>query len=581
MEPSVSVRFAGDGEGDAPLVVPESVIRQFKYFTQVMDGEFQEGQERQVCIEKISRPIGEVVLQQELDIVDSLTKGNLLDALIALDYLQFDIDQIFTKGSNQSLLCASIARCVVVEGWLADHQLATCLLDSFARYPFIARFIHCHPDICAALRQSLRKKTDVIREQWRRRERGEVQDDSIKAAVSLVASLGDAMSYDAMDMSRHELAQFLTNATGSTSLSAAQAAVFESDEFSSSSTATVRPFADGRGGAITCMGFSVIVVGLPPPYSPCASSNLPANAIRGGDAKLTEVAGWHAHIQPVVTAVEGESAVSCYAPYGSLEVSGANGDSDATHPAAQLHDSRTLMDMYKIRMGEGAPAGVSSFGVKLVGAYTALYGNDRIISADALAQHGLGDIRLKDIQLTMTARRFPMRELALHYLRMCVIEGRYEEISMMARSIHRQVAEYMVTNMAFVQRHRLPSMLYWAAAIEGISLSQYRVETITSALGSYFDISDVPAVLPLIPLLPSAIQTAFKSALKKAVDAHDEEAFDQLYDHLIERETTRKKEAAERHPLEAEIQRLREEIASLKTRESGGADGQGDEGEAA
>ncbi|CEM10253.1 unnamed protein product [Vitrella brassicaformis CCMP3155] len=67
----------------------------------VMDGEFQEGQERQVCIEKISRSIGKVVLQQEVDIVKSLTKDKLLDALIAPDYLQFDVDQIFTSGSTQ------------------------------------------------------------------------------------------------------------------------------------------------------------------------------------------------------------------------------------------------------------------------------------------------------------------------------------------------------------------------------------------------------------------------------------------------------------------------------------------------
>ena len=69
-----------------------------------MDGEFQEGQERQVCIEKISRSTGLVVLQQEVDIVKSLTKDNLMDAMIALDYLQFETDKIFTPGSNQSLL---------------------------------------------------------------------------------------------------------------------------------------------------------------------------------------------------------------------------------------------------------------------------------------------------------------------------------------------------------------------------------------------------------------------------------------------------------------------------------------------
>ena len=295
---------------------------------QVMDGEFQEGQERQVCIEKISRPIGEVVLQQELDIVSSLTKDNLLDAFIALDYLQFDTDQIFTPGSNKSLLwrihrqvsvrkeirpsplcLMHLVVCqVVVEGWLADHQLANNLLDSFSRYPFVARFIHWHPDICAALRQSLRKRPDVIRDQWRRLERGEAEDDAVQAAVSLVASLADAISYGTIDVSRDELGQFITKATGSTSLSAAYgktrqnqqegatitlftrtpcvchgwclnlfaAAVFESDGFSLRQTATVQPFAGGWGGAITCMGFEVILAGLPPPFAAPPRSRRPA-----------------------------------------------------------------------------------------------------------------------------------------------------------------------------------------------------------------------------------------------------------------------------------------------------------------
>jgi len=130
-----------------------------------------------------------------------------------------------------------------------------------------------------------------------------------------------------------------------------------------------------------------------------------------------------------------------------------------------------------------------------------------VIAADALA--GLGDIRLKDVVLQMTTRHFPLRVLALHYVRMCVIDRDYEEISKMAKSMHRKVADYVVFNMALVKRHRLPLMLYWAAGIEG--LSRHRAQDISSALESdFFDISDVPAVLPVVPLLPSAIQTAFK-----------------------------------------------------------------------
>jgi len=114
-----------------------------------------------------------------------------------------------------------------------------------------------------------------------------------------------------------------------------------------------------------------------------------------------------------------------------------HGDSDATRPAIRLHESLTLMDMYEIRMGEEASAGASvrSFGSKLLGQRTWISVNVRIIGADALAKQGLVDIRLKDVVLQMTVRHFPLRVLALHYLRMCVIEGCYEDISRMAKSL--------------------------------------------------------------------------------------------------------------------------------------------------
>jgi len=289
LEPSVSVRFAGDGEAEPPVVVKESVARQFKYFQRVLHGEFQEGQQRQICIEGITRATGLVVLQRELDIVKLLTKDNLLDAMIALDYLHFDTDQIFTPRSHQSLLWR-IHRRVVVDGWLRDRQLADSLLQSFGKYAFIARFIHQHKDILTGLLPALRNNPDVIRAQWRSCEGGEDDtDDAIKAAVSLVASVGDGLSKGCVDMGRQEIAKFLTDATGSSSLAAAHAASFEADVFTLTLPLTARPFANNQQGSIGRGAYPMTVVGLPHPYTPLAtvtSPGLPANAIRDGDARF-------------------------------------------------------------------------------------------------------------------------------------------------------------------------------------------------------------------------------------------------------------------------------------------------------
>jgi len=155
--------------------------------------------------------------------------------------------------------------------------------------------------------------------------------------------------------------------------------------------------------------------------------------------------------------------------------------------------------------------------------------------------------------MTMTVRHFPMRALALHYLRLCVKEGRWDDVTHMARSIRREVALYMLTCLAQVRHHRLRLMLCWAAAVG--DLPEKHSERIVSKLTTDLieeNPADVAAVLPIIPGLPAPVQTAFEDALKGAVDAQDDECFHQLYDAFVE-------EAAERQRFEVEKEQLRQE----------------------
>ncbi|CEM31908.1 unnamed protein product [Vitrella brassicaformis CCMP3155] len=63
----------------------------------------------------------------------------------------------------------------------------------------------------------------------------------------------------------------------------------------------------------------------------------------------------------------------------------------------------------------------------------------------------------------------------------------------------------------------------------------------------------VPGILPLLPALPSAVRSAFKDALRSAVENDDD--FTRLFDALVSREAARnKKEAARRRRLEAEVE---------------------------
>ncbi|CEM01976.1 unnamed protein product [Vitrella brassicaformis CCMP3155] len=522
---------------------------------ELLDGEFLEGQVRQVSIENVTRPIGEVVLQQEADIVRSLTKDNFLPVMVALDYLHFDTDKIFTNGSTQSLLWR-IHRWVVVEGWLSDHNLAVKVLDSFGRYAFIARFIHQHVGIRAALRPSLLKMPEVIREQWRRCERGETHDDGIMAAVSLVANLGDAISCGLVDVSRQELARFFSNAT------AHRRCRRPTDIFTFSSTSTARPFSGNDTGDFWCTDLCVCVAGLPHPYTPHTPDHPgcplpPSNAISDGDAKVRDVAGW-CMVLPDQGGLKGvtESSVKCFTVEASLAIPCSGGKADE-ESAVRLHEG-SIAVAKGIPMGDGGSTSASVAGFHVVLLSGALGGHicKPSISAAALEEAGAC---LKEVKMKTTICTFPMRALALHYLRMCVAEGCYEEISMMARSIRREVAVHMAAALSAVKRHHLALVLHWVAAIGHVcgpacdAIKFYLKDSILE------NIRDVPIVLPLLPSLTPAIQNAVKEALLDALFYNDSEGvlLKELVDALIDHTS---KDVAER---QREVDALRLKIDTL------------------
>ncbi|CEM19609.1 unnamed protein product [Vitrella brassicaformis CCMP3155] len=567
MERTIRVCFTDDGEADEPLAVKEGIARQCW-----LDGEFREAQQREVRVERISRAVGVVVLQHELDIVDSLTKDNLLDAMVALDYLQFDTDTIFTPSSKQSLLWR-IHRHVVHGGWLRDEQLANSLLDSFGRYAFIARFIHRHKDIRAGLLPALRKRPDIIRAQWRRCERGEAEDDVIKAAVSLVGTLGDELSYGRIDMPCHELGTFITKATGRSSLAYAHGAIFEQDIFASSASSTTQPFDDEKRGDIEFGTIGVEVAGLRQ-FGPPFPSDPPADALRDGDGKMCDVRG--------CVSLE----VPCGAAEGTTATQAAYGDSQPSL-SIRLHDSPVINADTGIEMGKKGPS-VDRFGISVLGAKAFSCFWEANISAEALLRQGKGEARLEEVQMKLTVRFFPMRTLALHYLRLCANDGHWEGVTLMARSIHRDIALKLVSCLAHASQYRVPLTLLFASAIQDVGDPEYdRIAPKMTADAIRKSFSVLPALLPILPTLPQAVQTAFedglKGALMEAIDTEADDSFKQLYNAFINSAT---KEAADRRRLEAENERLREENARLKEQDRRGTkrsrdemDGQQQEGE--
>jgi len=167
--------------------------------------------------------------------------------------------------------------------------------------------------------------------------------------------------------------------------------------------------------------------------------------------------------------------------------------------------------------------------------------------------------------MTMTVRHFPMRALALHYLRLCVKEGRWDDVTHMARSIRREVALRILKYLIKVRDHPLRLMLCWAAAVG--DLPEKSCDIIVSKLTAGFiekNPADVAAVLPVLPTLPAAVRTAFDTAVTEAVeeafDGRGDKRFHQLYDALVKEATDRQKaHEAERQRFGAEKEQLRQE----------------------
>ena len=158
------------------------------------------------------------------------------------------------------------------------------------------------------------------------------------------------------------------------------------------------------------------------------------------DAKVADVGGWRITFDSVDDGAPRESFATCFAPDASLEIAcGDDGDgkpaaacaadisADASQKAIRLHESFT-----RIHMGDDGPS-VRRFTVQMLEGRGTSCTHQRNISAASFAQQGVGEARLKDVKMTLMVRRFPMRALGLHYLRLCAKEGQWDQVTHMAK----------------------------------------------------------------------------------------------------------------------------------------------------
>ncbi|CEM04055.1 unnamed protein product [Vitrella brassicaformis CCMP3155] len=470
VEREITLRFGGE---QPPLVIKESVAKQYRYFTQVLSGAFREGQQQEMRIDSIDRSVALEVLQPDGDIAPAMTKDNFVRDLVAIDYLQ----PLWVTDGNARSLLGQIKRRVVAAGWLADSSVARALLDSFGSCPLIARLIHGFKDIQARLVAALMADPSVLREQWKASVKGQ-EGEAIKAAIALTEAVGDAISAGNMSASKEQLGLFLQIGTGASSATEAIARVKQHEVFVSTSTSQHAlavpqptpsagnvwfPLDDGR---LAVGAYGIPRIAPIPPLAPIAAGvaaparnrvidppvEIRVEAPGGGvtaTTNVTDIKDWGVFVRLSSRLCTEGGTAACFSLDWSVEASNAQGSPVPLH-AAPTVSRECVKDEVKY------------FGVALLGASPFLCYVEPNLPADTLREKGVGDARCSDVKVNLAITTYPMRVMALHYLRKCIKDSHWDEVATIASSLDRAVAMVLMAHWSRMPvRRQLLLMAHW------------------------------------------------------------------------------------------------------------------------
>ncbi|CEM17717.1 unnamed protein product [Vitrella brassicaformis CCMP3155] len=518
VERDLTIRFAGDGAAGAPLVIKESVARLFKYFESMLDGPFIEGQEGEICLDGlVSRRTAEVVLRPEPDIVTAITKDTFIEALVALDFFQFEWDSDTRRVTGQSLL-TRIQRKALLCGRLDDADIANGLLDSFGDNACVAELILGSEDVPRCLAPWLINRPLVIQEHWQRRLGHEWQWQRCShAAIWLLSGIARAISHGQFDVSRQQLDDFLTAATGSSTIAEAHASVWEEPTLSwSLDIIDLYPFDDSTDHPLVTDLPSVILTaggydeeGHNPGFGLALEPSRPPE-----DTMVSEVRTWSVSLTSCQEHASRTRFADCF---GASSVVFEVDVPDSGDPArvVVLHDAANAA----CGIDSDPASSVTGFGVTLLQANKGMAFTVDNLTPEALQEMGVREVTLKDVRMKVWIPHFPMRALSLHCLRKCVEDNHWEGVAQMASAIDSEVAKLLLVHLSHTKPRPYALMASWAKGIRGApSVDKWTWDELQHALPNppriEHHIADIPALIPsVLPMLDDHQRKALWSAV--------------------------------------------------------------------
>ncbi|CEM15328.1 unnamed protein product [Vitrella brassicaformis CCMP3155] len=423
----------------------------YSFFKVLLDGEFAESSERSVTLTQISRPIATVLLQKKDDIQRGLTHENLVDCLVALDFLQPLAKQSMSK---------TIARPMIRKQWLNHAALCRDILTASFRHPFVRMLVREHQEIRRAVAPFVVEEADHVQAAWTRK-------TLAKYMVTLLTCLLRSLEAGTCDISLSSLKKFITDVTRSGTFPEAAAEVFECSKLSEEQVVEITSPGDSEGNQTDDGRYSVALHGIPSVDD--ADSDLSEDDAEDMQLQLADVSSFK--ITADYCGPTNERTVFCYSLHVDVSI-----DTDK--------EPIKMKKAHEFFQGLGEPAGrVRKFVMGTPGSTTT---STLIIPFEGRHRQAFEDkdTPLASVEASVTIRHYPMRCLALHCLRLMIREGQWADIQGVGAAITRQVAEHMAIYLATISADGVSPLRVLTAWMAGWDRQQHLAECTSSEVST-------------------------------------------------------------------------------------------------
>ncbi|CEM35924.1 unnamed protein product [Vitrella brassicaformis CCMP3155] len=503
ISPSVELVFVREGEDesaageDQKLHIKRDVLMKFDHFKPALEaGSFAEGKTHRIVIREIGIDVARVVLQKDVNaMLNGLTEDNFLDCVKALDYVHSGISDTMVSKLDGKMLRRN---------WLEDPLFARQLIESMT-HDAVARLIQSSteewpPTVSVVALQN----PQLLKHGWNSNDSA-----TVGAASKLLSYICHHLASGKLQASADGLARFLVIPTNSPTLSDAIGGVFADREHAcKSKTAFIHPFrvydAPLYDNPFVTAFIHMTLPRLyiftrarvrspslaPPPapglldYSYWSIRDLSHTLTADGEKRMREIASFEIMATATATEASRPSACACYTLHATI----------TTDPSPSTSWGDTRASTEEAREEEGGVEGrvtvvdtSSSFdgvdyAVMLLGSNLGLSFHIPSLTGEELDAKGVGDVLLKDLEMSVTVVSYPYMTIALLYLRQCILQLKWPDITNFAKALPHFDRDFLLPTLAGISFRPFAAVTAWGMVLSKIEASSALANVVMDVL---------------------------------------------------------------------------------------------------